>query len=161
MLLNQPMNLRKLFIQISNKHDLYYRIVLITLSIIGITAFLPQQIRFKYDIDQGSIWNYDDLKAPFDFPLYKSKAVLEEEKSAIINQSPLFFTVDTLTQNRAVLEFHALYKEDNKKALEVGDEVISKFYHQGLIDLEVVEPDLDATRKVERDVTLPQSIQPR
>jgi len=129
------MNLRKLFIQISNKHDLYYRIVLITLSIIGITVFLPQQIRFKYDIDQGSIWNYDDLKAPFDFPLYKSKAVLEEEKSAIINQSPLFFKVDTLTQNRAVLEFHALYKEENKKALEVGDEVISKFYHQGLIDL--------------------------
>ena len=129
------MNLRKLFIQVSNKHDLYYRIVLITLSIIGITAFLPRQMRFKYDFDQGSIWIYEDLKAPFDFPLYKSKAQLEEEKNAIISQSPLFFKVDTLTQNRALLEFHSLFKEENSKALTQGDEIIHQFYKQGLIDL--------------------------
>src|SRR3954467_4554450 len=119
------MNLRKLFIQVSNKHDLYYRIVLITVSIIGITAFLPRQMRFKYDYDKSTIWNYDDLRAPFDFPLYKSKAQIEEEKNLIINQSALFFKVDTLSKNRALLEFHALYKDENPKTVAAGEEIIN------------------------------------
>jgi cyclic-di-AMP phosphodiesterase PgpH len=129
------MNLRKLFISISNKHDLYYRIVLITISILVITAFLPQQMRFKYDYDQGSVWNYDNLKAPFDFPLYKSRAVIEEEKNVILNQYPLFFTEDTLTVNRALLEFRSLYQHGKEAGKNAGETIIISFYSQGVIEL--------------------------
>ena len=74
------MKLRKVLIDISTKHDLLYRIFIVVLSIIVITNFLPHQVRFKYDYKAGGKWNYEDLKAPFDFPIYKSDNELETEK---------------------------------------------------------------------------------
>ena len=80
------MNLRKFFITVSNRHDLYYRWFLILLSIFAITNNLPHQLRFKYDYKIGGLWNYDNLKAPFDFPVYKTEKVIDAEKKLILEK---------------------------------------------------------------------------
>jgi len=126
------MNLRKLFIAVSNKHDLYYRIVLITVSILVITAFLPQQTRFKYDYTPGISWHYDDLRAPFDFPIYKSAKQIDAEKMQIMKQAPQYFKKDTLAYRKALLEFNSL--SVGSKNVLVGEEIIKKMYRSGIVD---------------------------
>ncbi|CAN5408062.1 HDIG domain-containing protein [soil metagenome] len=126
---------RKFFIAVSNKHDLYYRIVLITVSILVITAFLPQQTHFKYNFDKGNSWHYDNLRAPFDFPLYKNRKQIEEEVSQINTQSPVYFRKDTFAINRAFLEFGSLYQQGSNDGKIAGQMIIRSVYHQGLIDI--------------------------
>ena len=126
------MNIRKLFIAVSNKHDLFYRIVLITVSILVITAFLPQQTRFKYDYTLGISWHYDDLRAPFDFPIYKSAKQIDAEKMQIMRQAPQYFKKDTLAYRKALLEFNSL--NVNSKNVAIGEEIIKKMYRSGIVD---------------------------
>jgi len=96
------MNLRKLLIAISNKHDLYYRIVLITISILIITSFLPRQVRFKYDYKVGQPWSHEDLRAPFNFPVYKTQQELDDEQKATIARSPLVYRKDAEVTERSL-----------------------------------------------------------
>ena len=126
------MSLRKIFIQISNKHDLYYRIVLISISILLITYFLPQQVKFKYDFSTGEIWHYEDLRAPFDFPIYKSEKQMDADRKQIIQHSSLYFVKDTAAYIHAIEEFHTLFNDKN--AWKNGELIISKIYNDGVFE---------------------------
>lgn len=129
------MNLRKLLIAISNKHDLYYRIVLITISILIITSFLPRQVRFKYDYKVGQPWSHEDLRAPFDFPVYKSQQELDDEQKAIIARSPLVYRKNQGVEDRSL----AFYRNSLSKELETyaedGEKLLLKLYSRGIIDV--------------------------
>jgi putative nucleotidyltransferase with HDIG domain len=129
------MNLRKLLILLSNKHDLLYRVVLITVSVLVITAFLPRQSRFKYDFAQGERWMYDELVAPFDFPVYKSRREIETEKLQIASQSPLYFRKDTSATRKASVVFESLYRNADPERLKLGKEIISSFYTRGILEI--------------------------
>ena len=128
------MNLRKIFISVSNKHDLYYRIVLITVSILIITSFLPQQVRFKYDYKTGQPWNYEDLRAPFTFPVYKSKAELDIEKSKLVNRAPLFYKRDTTLLERTISILFSKQKDRHPKEEAVISAVVRAVYSRGVLD---------------------------
>jgi hypothetical protein len=126
------MSLRKIFIKISNKHDLYYRVVLITASILLITYFLPQQVKFKYDFSVGQIWHYEDLRAPFDFPIYKSQKQIDVDRAQIIQHSSLYFVKDTLAYVHAIEEFHTLFSDIN--SWPSAEIIISKIYNDGVFE---------------------------
>lgn len=129
------MNLRKLLIAISNKHDLYYRIVLITISILIITSFLPRQVRFKYDYKVGQPWSHEDLRAPFDFPVYKSQQELDDEQRAIVSRSPLVYRKNPDVTERSIAFFrNSLAKEQQMFALD-GERLLLKLYSRGIIDV--------------------------
>lgn len=127
------MNLRKILIAISNKHDLYYRVVLVSISILIITSFLPQQVRFKFDYQMGQPWSYDDLRAPFDFPVYKSLSDLDEETKDLLAKAPLVYRRDEEMTGKAVSFFRSKSGAD-PKMLEVGESLIRKVYSRGIID---------------------------
>ena len=127
------MNLRKLLIAISNKHDLYYRVVLVSISILIITSFLPQQVRFKFDYQMGQPWSYDDLRAPFDFPVYKSIADLDEETKDLLAKAPLIYRRDVEMTEKAVSFFQSRSGAD-ARMLAIGESLIRKVYSRGIID---------------------------
>ena len=126
------MSLRKISIQISNKHDLYYRIVLISISILVITYFLPQQVKFKYNFSTAEIWHYEDLRAPFDFPIYKSEKQIDADRKQIIQHSSLYFVKDTAAYLHAIEEFHTLFNDKN--AWTNGELIIAKIYNDGVFE---------------------------
>ena len=129
------MNFRKFLILLSNKHDLLYRVVLISVGVLVITAFLPRQSRFKYDFKQGERWTYDDLIAPFDYPVYKNQKAFEQEKSALAAQSPLYFRQDTAVKRKAILQFESLFRSGDPERLQAGKEIIDIFYRKGIIEI--------------------------
>jgi cyclic-di-AMP phosphodiesterase PgpH len=126
------MNLRKLFIAVSNKHDLYYRIVLVTVSILVITSFLPQQVRFKYDYRLGQTWTYHELRAPFSYPVYKSSGEIDIEKEELIRNAPVFYSVDTSVKSIAINDFYGKLGEASADEKSTGVRLIESIYQRGV-----------------------------
>lgn len=58
-----------------------------------IVWIFPSNQTFKYDFQQGSFWEYDNLISPIDIVINKSNEELKEEKSAIINNKKLYFDI--------------------------------------------------------------------
>lgn len=126
------MNLRNIFIALSTRHDLYYRLFIVIFSIFIITGFLPDQRRFKYEYKSGGIWNYENLKAPFDFAIYKSEEELELEKKMIIDNEPVYFRLDTAVKEQSIRNFTFSYT-GNEAAIEAGKNILQLIYQKGLI----------------------------
>ncbi len=52
---------------------------------------LPQSNKFKYEFKKGEPWNYENLIADFDFPVYKSEENLRKEKDSILQNTEVFY----------------------------------------------------------------------
>ncbi len=60
-----------------------YRIyVVFVVLIAALTVMMPRAKRFNYDYKKGSPWMYATITAPFDIPLLKTDAQLQQEKEA-------------------------------------------------------------------------------
>ena len=126
-------NFRKLFISISTRHDLYYRMFIILFSIFIITGFLPHQLRFKYDYKIGGLWTYEKMKAPFDFAIYKSERALETERKLILDNQPYYYRLDTTIKEKVIGNFVSNYGIKETEGLKVGKEILNTLYKKGLI----------------------------
>jgi putative nucleotidyltransferase with HDIG domain len=97
--------------------------------------FIPGGGKFKYEFNQGAVWQYDDLNAPFDFPIYKNEAELQEEYLRVRKQSLNCFILDTLTVvKQSVLmkeKIDSTYDDELTTILEQSFAVV---YERGIID---------------------------
>lgn len=84
-----------------NKWRIYYkptyRIVAFVISIIIIVLFFPNTGKFKYEYELGRPWRYDNLIAPFDFPIYKADAELSRERDSIMHNFVPYFKRDSVS----------------------------------------------------------------
>ncbi len=70
---------------------LIFKVLLFISSVFLIVYFFPKGNQFKYEIVKNKPWQYNNLYAPFDFPVYKLDAELKQERaSAIENTFPIF-----------------------------------------------------------------------
>ena len=79
---------------IRDKHALWYKFILYAVSTATIVIFMPGEGSFKYETDrlEGNPWHYENLTAPFDFPIYKSDQELKTEREELIlNRKSYFF----------------------------------------------------------------------
>ncbi|MDR6785218.1 putative nucleotidyltransferase with HDIG domain [Pedobacter africanus] len=81
-----------------NSHKVLYRkyssnikYIMMVLSVIIITAFLPKQPRFRYEFEKGTIWKSKDLVSPFSFAILKTTPqVTIDKKDALDNVLPIY-----------------------------------------------------------------------
>jgi hypothetical protein len=79
------------FRQLSQRLPKLFNALLIIVVIALISLLAPSQLRFKYAFERGQIWRYEDLRAPFDFPLLKTEDELAAERNELIkNISPAY-----------------------------------------------------------------------
>ena len=69
------------------KNDLSWRDILIRSALIIGTAviivwLMPRSTYMNFKIERGKPWAHTDLKAPFDFPIYKDYETLDAETEA-------------------------------------------------------------------------------
>ncbi len=60
-----------------------------------IILLFPKQGKFKYEYQQGRPWQHEDLVTPFDFPIMKSNAEINDEINDVKKHTKQFFKVDT------------------------------------------------------------------
>ena len=81
----------------SNKN--YFRSIvftkytLVVLCVAIIVSVLPKGRTFKYEFDKGKPWMHQNLNAPFDFAIEKSKEEIDLEKNKI-NKIGIVYNLD-------------------------------------------------------------------
>lgn len=56
--------------------------------------FFPKTARFTYEYNQGYPWNYNNLRAPFDFAVLKTPVEIEEEKGLLLADLLPYYKID-------------------------------------------------------------------
>ncbi|MDE0597996.1 MAG: HDIG domain-containing protein [Dokdonia donghaensis] len=95
------------------KHqDLLYKFLLIIICAGFIVYFFPKSGKFKYEIQKGFPWQYENLYADEDFAILKSADELAQEKEQIKSQSAIYYEYDQAVLNKVL----ALYDSNFNKA---------------------------------------------
>jgi putative nucleotidyltransferase with HDIG domain len=126
------------------------------LLVFGIIAFLsflfPNNARFHYDFELGQTWRYDDLLAPFDFPVRKSEEELKVEKEKLLQNFSPYYVVNTDISRQQIKKFEEEFAKDfaaidqnqftdvarnPEKYIQFGQKFLERQFRKGIISLDV------------------------
>lgn len=108
-----------------------------------VSLLFPGETRFEYKYQLGERWSYEDLMAPFDFPVLKSEAALQAERSKIEREFVPYYRLDSQMlqkQQKHLRElFYTQYKAytdstdksafiDTLPYLALGDWILKRLY---------------------------------
>ena len=118
-------------------HDFFIRSALIIVTVALIVWLMPRNSSSNFKIEKGKPWVYTDLKAPFDFPIYKSDEAVKAERDSLMQQYEpyYFFNNDIVTT-----QLRQFAKDYNKGIPGLSDDYISiianrlrSLYTQGIM----------------------------
>ncbi|MBI1182673.1 HDIG domain-containing protein [bacterium] len=121
------------------------RYIYIAVTLLIIIALIPTNQKFKYDFELGKPWQYEDLLAPFSFPVLKSDEKIAEEKQNIMADfEPYYEVVDDIEKKAVVSGEQYLEENIGQYGLDVDIEkykkaltaVVHSIYQTGLIELD-------------------------
>lgn len=122
--------------------SLIYKGFLFLASTILIVYFFPKGGKFKYEIQKGKPWQYESLDAPFDFPIYKSEAEIEDEKQAISREQIPYYRYDQDIAATVFENFDSRFEDyfnDSisnrrlRRLKEDGEQLLNKIYRNGIL----------------------------
>jgi putative nucleotidyltransferase with HDIG domain len=136
--------LKKIISFIRHSHPEIYKGILFLIALAVIVYIFPKQGKFKYEFQnlKGKPWFHEDLIAPFDFAIQKTKDELEKEKSEVIKNAKPYLKYDANIAKEKKAAFEKALKENwNKKSsdylkqrtLEFGHSLIDSIYSKGII----------------------------
>ena len=110
-----------------SKHYKASALIIYVLAVIAITAMLPKQRQFKYELQKGKAWQYEDLYAPFDFVVLKTNAEIREERDNIYKNAKPYFSVIPSVYPEQKIKFE---QEFDRRFASAMDIVHSRFPEQ-------------------------------
>ena len=124
--------------------SLIYKYFLYVVSVGCIVFFFPKGGKFKYDFKKGKPWQYENLYAPFDFSLKKSRQELLSERDSVQKNSIVYFRYDTSVKKAVYDSFEKKFplvfpsKEHDANALailrKVSKEILDSLYLNGILE---------------------------
>ncbi len=104
-------------------------------AIMLIAYFAPRESKVSYDESEGKPWRYGLVTAPFDFPVYKDEAQLEQERDSILKEYIPYYTIDKFRSERAVTMFtnDAQAAETPAPYVQYVQRKMNEIYQAGLV----------------------------
>ncbi|QSS97112.1 HD family phosphohydrolase [Psychroflexus sp. ALD_RP9] len=121
------------------KQSLIYKIFLFLLSVFLIVYFFPTQGKFKYEIVKNKPWQYENLYAPFDFPILKSDEELEVEKIEVQSSHIPYYNYNQATASKILQNWESKLNPEidslipNKIGHHLIQHLLDSIYSRGLI----------------------------
>ena len=119
--------------------DWLYKLGLLVVCTAIIVYFLPREQKITFNFEEGRPWANSQLITEFDFPIYKSEAVIAQETDSILRYfTPYFAENDTLAQRQLYLVKQSLEEacpNDWRQRTLVLD-AVKGLYQQGIMDTE-------------------------
>lgn len=124
------------------KNDLTWRDFLIRLGLIIITVaiivwMMPRSSQNNFKIEKGRPWIYNDLKAPFDFPIYKSDEAVKAERDSLMQQYEPYYILNSEVVGKQLRQFSKDYSNGipglNNDYLSIIANRIRRLYDQGIM----------------------------
>ena len=110
--------MKKKLAYIRNHYAEIYKVFLFVVSIIIIVAILPKELQFKYEYTLNAPWMYEDLVAPNDFPIIKTKEEIRTEKQHLREQIKPYFIFNEELTKQTLLKAEILF--DSSWVLKYG-----------------------------------------
>lgn len=125
-----------------DRHETLFKLFLLLFSLAFIVYLLPREAKFRYEISNlaGKAWPYENLIAPFDFPILKEKSEVGKEKSEVLSSTPSVFRRDEYS-NKNVDAFNLALNTDPEfsslKAYEKNrlTALLDSVYRSGIISI--------------------------
>ena len=89
--------------------DFLTRAALIVLTVTIIVWLMPRSSHSNYIIQKGKPWIYGDLKAPFDFPIYKSDEAVKAERDSLMSQYEPYYIFNNDVAGKQLRQFSKDY----------------------------------------------------
>lgn len=134
------------FLKLSSKYLMALAVV------VFFTMLCPEHVQFQYSFREGQIWSYEDLVAPFDFPVLKTPSEVEAEEETLKASFAPFYSVDGSVPRAQTERFEQAFFEQLKRAqnqsefdelarnpenhLNYGKRLLNYIYHKGIIRLD-------------------------
>jgi putative nucleotidyltransferase with HDIG domain len=132
--------------KIYRNNTIIYKVFLFLITTIAIVYLFPKGGQFKYDFNNGQLWKYDNLYAPFDFAIQKTDEEIAIEKKQIEVNAKLYFKYDTNIITAVKLNFKnrisqinfsdSLTVGEKIRLTNIGEDVIKKTYGVGFLEVE-------------------------
>jgi len=131
--------------KIYRNNTIIYKVFLFLITTIAIVYLFPKGGQFKYDFNNGQLWKYDNLYAPFDFAIQKTADEITIEKKQIEVNAKLYFEYDTNVVAAVKLNFKnrisqinlsdSLTVDEINRLTITGEKVIQKVYGVGFLEV--------------------------
>lgn len=124
--------MKKILYSLFSHLSLVYKVLAVLVVSMLILLVFPNQKRSNYDFVEGGFWNSEDLYAPFDFAVQKTKEEMDRDISTAKREALLFFTHDSAVYGNVVSKLlnldYPLTKYQRNELLRLADMVYSKGY---------------------------------
>ena len=118
--------------------DILTRTILMIITVTIVVWSMPHDSSSYYFVEEGKPWKYADFTAPFDFPIYKSEAVIREERDSALSQYEPYYKYNQAVEQRMVQKFNKDYADGIPDLPASYMSIISyrlqSLYQQGIID---------------------------
>jgi putative nucleotidyltransferase with HDIG domain len=124
---------------------------LVLLSVVAISFLFPDSVRFQYEFEEGERWTYEDLYAPYTFPIRKTQDEIEQERAQIESEFAPYYVLNTDVAREQKQKFEEVFKEqvegvkddpqfrdvvrNPRRYQQYGNEVLDKLFNRGIIQL--------------------------
>jgi len=144
--------MKKLLFYLQNRQSQISVGLLFALSVAAVVYIYPRESKFKYEFSQGRPWAYENLVAPFDFAIQKTRDELQQEREAIRAQKTLLLVSRPEVGEQALEAFRQkcraafqasrdslnLQPADEQKAqeeqwLRKGEELLGEVFDKGIL----------------------------
>ena len=149
--------MKGLLIWYYKNNGLIYKIFLFLFAAICIAYGFPKRGLFKYEFQKGKPWLYEDLIAPFDFPLLKTPEELKAERTKLIQNKRYYLdyrpaigarkTAD-MRREMAVWNSDTAHTAVDQLLLDKGRQLLTDIYSQGIIHQTPLLAGLDSAQTV-------------
>ena len=91
--------------------NLLVKTVLVVASVAIIVWLLPRESQNNFKVELGKPWKYAEFTAPFDFPIYKTQAVIEAERDSIQRAFEPYYNYDKNVETTQIRQFVKDYSD--------------------------------------------------
>ena len=125
------------------KNDITWRDFLIRTGLIVATVaiivwLMPRSSHNTFKIEKGKPWIYADLKAPFDFPIYKTDEAVKAERDSLMRQYEPYYVVNNEMVGKQLRQFSKDYSNGipglSDDYLSIISNRLRKLYSQGIMN---------------------------
>ncbi|MFY9242862.1 MAG: HDIG domain-containing metalloprotein [Polaribacter sp.] len=131
--------------KIYRNNTIIYKVILFLIATIAIVYLFPKGGQFKYDFNNGQLWKYDNLYAPFDFAIQKTEDEIKKEKKEINTNAKLYFNYDLEIVSNVKQSFKNKISElkpndsisnDKLRTFQyIGNNIIENVYDVGFLEI--------------------------
>ncbi|MBQ9204896.1 MAG: HDIG domain-containing protein [Prevotella sp.] len=118
--------------------DWLIRSLLVIVTVTAVIWSMPRDSRSYFHVEQGKPWKYADFTAPFDFPVYKSSAVIREERDSVMRLYEPYYKYNKETEIQMVRKFATDYADGipglSPDFISIITNRLHSIYQQGVID---------------------------